>query len=580
MPNVLLRLTLAVSLLTPIVAPAQTAPDALHKFFDRVFEEQLADQPEFATSIGRHEYDDRWSDLSKAGLERRRTHLQQALEKLRKFPKDGLPSQDRLSVRLLEYQLQQELDAFDLETYLLRVTQVFGLHNRVYNTVDRMPAHTTRDYQNIIARLHAVPAYIDQNIALLDEATRRGLVQPKVVVDLVIKQISAQADHDQTTTPLLLAFRRFPSNFPPDQQAKLKAEATDTYQKEFLPSWHKLLDYINGSYARKARAGVGLSSIPGGRQAYAVLVRRYTTTSMTPEEIHKIGEEEVKRIEGEMQSVMRETGFNGPLEEFEKKLQASPEQHFRSKDEMLVYCRNIAKIIEPELPNQFKNIPVLLYGVRAIPPDREAATPTHAQAPSPDNSTPGWFNLNTYEPEKQSRMDKEALVLHEAVPGHIFQVSLAHSLQGLPEFRKFYANSAYLEGWALYAESLGSLLGVYRDPYSRFGELASERFRAVRLVVDTGIHALAWTREQAVDYFHAHAPEESLAEVDRYISWPGQALAYKVGQLKIRELRSQAEQRLGPSFDVRDFHDVVLRNGVLPLDLLQEEAQAYINSAK
>ncbi len=580
MSKVLLRLALTVSLLIPIAAPAQTAPDTLHKFFDRVFEQELADQPEFATSIGRHEYDDRWSDLSKAGLDRRRTHLQQALEELRKFPKDGLSSQDRLSVRLLEHQLQQELDAFDLETYLLRVTQVFGLHNRVYNTVDRMPAHTARDYQNIIARLHAVPAYIDQNIALLDEATRRGLVQPKVVVDLVRDQISAQTAQDPATTPLLLAFRRFPSSFPTDQQAKLKAEATDAYQKEFLPPWHKLLDYINGAYARSARASVGLSSVLGGRQAYAVLVRRYTTTSMTPEEIHKIGEEEVKRIEGEMQSVMRETGFDGTLEEFEKKLQASPEQHFRSKDEMLVYCRNIAKIIEPELPNEFKNIPVLLYGVRAIPPDREAATPTHAQAPSPDNSTPGWFNLNTYEPEKQSRMDKEALVLHEAVPGHIFQVSLAHSLQGLPEFRKFYANSAYLEGWALYAESLGSRLGVYRDPYSRFGELASERFRAVRLVVDTGIHALGWTREQAVDYFHAHAPEESLAEVDRYISWPGQALAYKVGQLKIRELRSQAELRLGPKFDVRDFHDVILRNGVLPLDLLQEETQAYINSAK
>jgi prolyl oligopeptidase len=499
---------------------------------------------------------------------------------LGKFPQDELSSRDRLSVRLLDYQLRQELEAFDLETYLLRVTQVFGLHNKVYTTVDRMPAHTLRDYQNIIARLHAVPAYVDQNIALLDEASRRGLVQPKVVVDLVHDQISAQAAQDQATTPLLLAFRRFPSSFPADQQAKLGTEAIDAYEKEFLPSWHKLLDYINGPYARSARASVGLGSIPGGRQAYTVLVRRYTTTSMTPEEIHKIGEAEVKRIEGEMQAVMRETGFNGTLEEFEKKLQASPDQHFRSKDEMLVYCRNIAKIIEPELPAEFKNIPVLLYGVRAIPPDREAATPTHAQPPSPDNSTPGWFNLNTYQPEKQSRMDKESLVLHEAVPGHIFQISLAHSLKALPEFRKFYTNSAYVEGWALYAESLGPQLGMYRDPYSRFGELASERFRAVRLVVDTGIHALGWTREQAVDYFRAHAPEESLAEVDRYISWPGQALAYKVGQLKIRELRSQAEQRLGPKFDVRDFHDVILRNGVLPLDLLQEEAQAYLNSAK
>jgi uncharacterized protein (DUF885 family) len=580
MRNVLARLVVIVSLLVPVAAFAQTGPEALHKFFDRVFEQQLADQPEFATTIGRHEYDDRWSDLSKPGLERRRAHLQAALDELHKFSTHGLSDQDRLSVRLLDYQLKQELEAFDLDTYLLRMTQVFGLHNRIYTTFDRMPAHNLHDYQNILARLHAVPAYVDQNIALLNDALQRGLVQPKVVVDLVAKQISAQARQNEASTPLLLAFREFPSNVSTEQQAALRQEAAQAYEREFLPSWHKLLDYINNTYAPKERARVGLGSIPGGHDAYAVLVRRYTTTDMTPEQIHQIGEEEVKRIEGEMQAVMRETRFDGTLEEFERKLQASPEQHFRSKEEMLVYCRNIAKIIEPELPHEFKHIPVLLYGVRAIPPDREAATPTHAQAPSPDNSTPGWFNLNTYEPEKQTRTDKEALVLHEAVPGHIFQISLAHSLQGLPEFRKFYSNSAYVEGWALYAESLGSKLGVYGDPYSRFGELSSERFRAVRLVVDTGIHALGWTREQAVDYFRAHAPEESLAEVDRYISWPGQALAYKVGQLKILELRKEAQEKLGPKFDVRDFHDAVLRNGVLPLQLLQEEVQAYIKSAK
>jgi uncharacterized protein (DUF885 family) len=580
MSKVMTRFAVIVCLLLSIAASAQTGPAALHKFFDQVFEQQLADQPEFATSIGRHEYDDRWSDLSKAGLDQRRAHIQAALDELHKFPTDGLSPQDRLSVRLLDYQLKQDLEAFDLETHLLRMTQVFGLHNRVYSTIDRMPAHAPRDYENILARLRAIPTYVDQNIALLNDAIQRGLVQPKVVVDLMTKQISAQAAQDTSTTPLLLAFRKFPSSISGDEQAKLRAEADEAYEKKFVPSWRRLLDYINGTYAPRARAKVGLGSIPGGRDAYAVLVRRYTTTSMTPEQIHKIGENEVKRIEGEMQAVMRETGFKGTLEEFEKKAEASPEQHFHSKEEMLVYCRNIAKIIEPELPNEFKHIPVLLYGVRAIPPDREAATPTHAQAPSPDNSTPGWFNLNTFEPEKQTRMDKEALVLHEAVPGHIFQISLAHSLQDLPEFRKFYTNSAYVEGWALYAESLGSHLGVYKDPYSRFGELSSERFRAVRLVVDTGIHAMGWPREQAADYFHAHAPEESLAEVDRYISWPGQALAYKVGQLKIMELRKETQEALGPKFDIRDFHDLILRNGVLPLDLLQDEVRAYINSTK
>jgi len=279
-----------------------------------------------------------------------------------------------------------------------------------------------------------------------------------------------------------------------------------------------------------------------------------------------------------MLAAARETGFHGTLQEFEKKLDDIPEQHFKSKDDMLIYCRNVAKLIEPELPNQFKHIPLLLYGVRAIPADREQATASNAQSPSPDGSVPGWFNLNTYEPEKQVKYDKEALVLHEAVPGHIFQTSLARSEQGLPEFRRFYGNSAYLEGWALYAESLGGQLGIYKDPYSRFGRLASERFRAVRLVVDTGIHQMGWTREQAIEYFKLHAPTESVAEVDRYISWPGQALSYKMGQLEIVRLRKEAEQKLGTKFDIREFHDVVLRDGVLPLEILEEQGEKYANA--
>ena len=555
--------------------------DALHKFFSQYFEEKLADDPEFATSIGRHDYDDRWTDWSKEGRERRRERMNARLQQLDQFPTTDLSEEDRLSVRLLHYELEQDLAAFDLENYLLRVNQVFGLHNRVYITVDRMmPPHTIRDYENIIARLNAVPAYVDQNISLMNEAIDRHLTQPTLIVDLVSKQIAAQIGQDQGKTPLLLAFHHLPSNIPAEEQARLKADVTAAFEKQFLPAWHKLLDYIQGPYARAARSGVGLSSLPGGRDAYAVLVHRYTTLQTTPEEIHKIGEAEVQRIEAEMESVVRETGFTGTLQEFQQRLQTAPDQHFTSKDEMLIYCRNVAKIIEPELPHEFKHIPLLLYGVRAIPEDREAATPTHAQAPSPDGSTPGWFNLNTYQPEKQFKSDKQALVLHGAVPGHIFQVSLARTLKDLPDFRRFYGNSAYLEGWALYAESLGSNLGMYRDPYSHFGELSSERFRAVRLVVDTGIHSQGWTRDQAVAYFRAHAPEESLAEVDRYIAWPGQALSYKMGQLKIRHLRTQAEQRLGAKFDVRDFHDVVLREGVLPLDLLQQQAEQYINTAK
>ncbi len=283
------------------------------------------------------------------------------------------------------------------------------------------------------------------------------------------------------------------------------------------------------------------------------------------------------RIEAEMLAIARQTGFEGTVSELEVKLANDPRQRFHSKEGMLVYCRNVAKIVEPELPNQFKHVPpFLLYGVRAIPPDRERASASSATPPAPDGSAPGWLYLRTYEPEKQVKYDKEALVLHEAVPGHIFQMSMARSQKDLPEFRKFYLGLAYMEGWALYAESLGSQLGVYTDPYNRFGQLASERFRAARLVVDTGIHALGWTRAQAQEYLHAHAPTQALEEVDRYISWPGQALEYKMGQLKIVELRKKAELRLGPKFSVRDFHDVFLRNGALPLELLLEQVEKYI----
>jgi uncharacterized protein (DUF885 family) len=557
---------------------AQTPHDALQKFFKDYFENRLKDEPEFATFAGHYENADKWNDWSKAGRERRRASAEDTLGGLDKFSLAELPAEDQLSARLLRYQLRAELDSMDLETYLLRVGQMTGAHNRVYQAIDRMPKRSVRDYQNILGRLHGVPAYVDQDIAIMNEAIDRGIVQPQVVVDLVVKQLTAQAAQDQATTPLLEAFRKFPSNFPEDEQKKLREEAVASYEHEFLPAWQKLLEYMKSTYAPKARQAVGLSSLKGGKEYYAILVRRLTTTNQTPEEIHRTGEAEVARLEAEMLATARETGFTGTLDEFEKKLDAMPEQHFQSKDDMLIYCRNIAKIIEPELPNLFKHIPLLLYGVRAIPADREQASASNAQSPAPDGSVPGWFNLNTYQPEKQVKYDKESLVLHEAVPGHIFQTSLARSQQGLPEFRRFYGNSAYLEGWALYAESLGGQLGVYRDSYSRFGRLASERFRAVRLVVDTGIHEMGWTREQAVEYFKAHAPQESLAEVDRYISWPGQALAYKMGQLEILKLRKEAEQKLGAKFDIREFHDVILRDGVLPLELLDEQGQKYINA--
>ena len=565
---------------TQAASPPRSHSDALRAFFAAAYEQQLRDEPEEATANGRHEYDDRWTDWSVAGRAARHARRETELRELARLPLDGVTDQDRLSARLFRYSTEQDLAAEDLETHLLRVGQLYGLHTQIYQTIDRMPARSLADYERLLARLHAVPGYVDQHLVVLEEARARGLTQPVVVVDLVVEQLSKQLQQTPETSALLAAFRGFPTNIPAGDQARLRAAATESYEHEFRPAWEKLKAFIDGPYRARARSGAGIGSLPDGKAAYATLVRRLTTTSLSPEEIHRIGEQEVARIEGEMLAAARETGFEGSLEDFSKQLAATPAQHFRDKDEMLAYCRNLAKIIEPQLPGQFRRIPLLLYGVRAIPPDRERATATNAQAAAPDGSTPGWFNLNTYEPQKQFRFDKDALVLHEAVPGHIFQRGVARSMTDLPEFRKYYGNSAYVEGWALYAESLGRELGVYQDAYSRFGQLSSERFRAVRLVVDTGLHAYGWSREQAIEYFHQHAPEASLAEVDRYIYWPGQALAYKLGQLEILRLRRDAEQRLGAKFDVREFHDAVLKDGVLPLELLHEQVERYIAGVK
>ncbi len=564
---------LSLVLLAPVLAPAQT--DKLHKLFDETFEAQLREAPEMATYVGRNEYNDRWSDWSPAAIERHETRIKNLLADLDHVSLEGVSAQDQLSAKLLRYIAQQDLDDRVIQLYLLRVSPLYGFHNAVYITVDRMPSRTVTDYQNIISRLRGVPVLVDQNIALLNAGLARGIVQPRVVADRVKQQIAVQVGQDANATALLAAFRKFPANISKDEQEKLRADAVAAYDQQFLPAWKKLQAYMTDTYAMKARQTTAASALPNGKELYRLLVERSTTTRMTPEQIHSLGESEVRRIEGEMEAVVRETGFTGTLAEFQHKLAASPEQHFRTKDEMLVWCRNIAKIIEPELPRLFSNMPAFVYGIRAIPEDREQASATNAEFPKPDGSGPGWMNLNTYQPEKQVRYDKESLVLHEAVPGHVMQGAIAQSIAGLPEFRRFYFNSAYGEGWALYAESLGSELGVYRDPYTRFGRLASERFRAVRLVVDTGLHALGWSRDQAVAYFAQHAPEESTAEIDRYIAWPGQALAYKIGELEIQKLRSEAEKALGPKFDIRAFHEAVLRNGALPLEMLETQVRAY-----
>ena len=345
---------------------------SLGDFFKETFEERLRDDPEFATTVGRHDYNDRWTDRSATGRTQRRAHLERRLEQLNGFPAASLSGQDRLTVRLLQYDFRSQIEAFEVETHLVPAGLLEGFHNNVYRTIDRMPARTVHDYENLLARLRAVPAYVDQNMEIQNESIARGMTQPRVVVDLVADQFAAQIRQDGGNTPLLAAFRQFPSNFPQAEQTRLRAAAVEAYDQQFLPAWRKYQDYLKSKYAPKARPSDSVSSMTGGREAYAILVRRFTTTNMTPQAIHKLGEEELARLETEMRTLLKQSGFTGSIVEFEKHIAASPAQHFQTKDEMLAYCRNIAKIIEPELPNLFRKIPILLSGIRPIPPDREA----------------------------------------------------------------------------------------------------------------------------------------------------------------------------------------------------------------
>ncbi|MBI1896957.1 MAG: DUF885 domain-containing protein [Acidobacteria bacterium] len=567
--------------LVTAIAVAQ-APDAesLHKLFAQYYEDLLRESPETATAIGRNEYNDRWTDWSEAGRRRSRQMAQQYLSRLELATATKLPAQDRLSLELLRRQLKNQLEGEKVSDELLSVQQLFGLHNSVYSTFDQMPTRTLRDYENIVARLNAIPAYVDQHIAVQEQAIAEGLVQPKLIAGIVAKQIAAQAAQTSGETAILAPFRKMPASVSPPGQERLRRAASDAYEQKFLPAWRKLHAFFVNAYIPKARTSIAAGALPDGKNIYAMRVRHSTTTTMTPREIHELGLREVARIEDEMQNIVRELHFKGTLEEFEQHLTGKPANHFHNKEEMLIYCRNLAKLIEPEMPRFFRKLPRMPFGIRPIPEDREAASASHYSGPAADGSRAGFFYLKTYQPAQEIKHDKVALVLHETVPGHHLQIALQREIEGLPEFRKLYHVGAYTEGWALYAEQLGLEMGVYPDAYSRFGQLHSERFRAVRLVVDTGMHALGWSRDQAVAYFRKHAPAESLSEIDRYIAWPGQALSYKIGQLKISELRRRSERELGTKFDVREFHDVVLRNGPLPLDILEQQVVSWIAGRK
>ena len=556
-----------------VPAAGQQRDGALHRVFAAYYEAYLRENPEEATSVGRTEHDTRWRDWSRPARDAWREQLEGFLADLDTFSMSDLDAQDRISSTLLRKQIETELEGMPYDAYLLRVNQLFGLHTVVFLTMREMPARTEIDYENMLARLRAIPAYIEQNVSALQEAIEARILQPRLVVDQVIGQLEAQSSPDASESPLLRAFRDFPGGIPESQRQELAAEARRLYREAFQPAWNTLRRFLIEEYLPRARPSLAITSLADGDAIYRFFIRYHTTLPASPREIHEIGLREVERIDGEMDRIAREAGFEAGADAYERHLTTDPRYLFRDKESMLAYHRDLALRIAPGLTQLFHKLPRHPFGIRAIPPDREAASASNYNAPSVDGTRPGWFNLKAYMPQQQSRFDKPALVLHETNPGHHLQIATQLELEGLPEFRRIYRSTAYVEGWALYAETLGEELGVYDDAPSRFGALESERFRARRLVVDTGLHAMGWTRQQAIDFLG------DASEVDRYIAWPGQALAYKMGQLKIMELKAEACRAHGAAFDVRDFHDAILRNGPLPLELLAEQVGEYIARA-
>jgi prolyl oligopeptidase len=446
------------------------------------------------------------------------------------------------------------------------------------------PANTVKDYENEVARLRALPKWVDQTIAAANLAIAQERVQPRLVGEREVDQLNVEMEPDPLKSPLLAAFTRFPASIPATDRDRLRAEAIDAYTQAFLSAWRKLRDYVSATYIPAARDTVGLAQAPGGPEMYAFLVRQMTTTNYTPEQIHEIGLKEVARIQSEMAKIRQQLNFTGTAEEFSDQVLNAPRFRFHSEAEILEHDRDIAKRIDPELPRLFKVLPRITYGVAPVPPDRARTSSEYYEPPALDGSRAGYLYMRTVDPEKQSSCCSESTILHEAVPGHHLQIALSYEIPGLPDFRKISEFTAYTEGWALYAETLGPDLHMYETPYEMYGFLQGQILRAARLVVDTGIHTMGWSRQQAIDYMvsvGADASRDFIAsEVDRYIAWPGQALAYKVGQLKILELRALAQKELGPKFDIREFHDVVLRNGTIPLDILEEQVRDWIAQSK
>jgi uncharacterized protein (DUF885 family) len=564
-------------------ANSQGAAKALHALFDSEWDWSMEQNPTWASRLGDRRWNDRWEDLSLAAIERRQQHRLETLARLKTIDRARLTPADQLNYDLFKKDYETDVEQHQFRLYLMPVHQREGVQSSD-ELADALRFQNVKDYEDWIARLRAFPRLMEQTLALMREGVRGRMMWPKVVLQRVPAQLDKQIVARPEDSPFYKPFREFPDAIPASERARLAASGREAVAANIIPAFKQLKQYFVGEYMPAAFEKVGIWQLPRGAEMYAFEARRYTTTDLTPQQIHEKGLSEVARIRTQMQAIMQQVGFKGTLKEFFKKLRTDKEFYYKEPDELLAAYRAMSKRIDPQLVKVFKTLPRTPYGVVPIP-DKSAPDTTTAyyNQPAADGSRAGLYYVNLYKPETRPKYEMMALSLHESVPGHHLQIALAQEQGDIPNFRRYGGYTAFVEGWGLYAESLGEEMGLYDDPYSKFGQLTYEMWRAVRLVVDTGMHYMKWDRQRAIDFFLDNAAKSELDvvnEIDRYITDPGQALAYKIGELKIKELRTRATRELGTGFDLRDFHDVVLSSGAVPLDVLERNVDVWIKQTQ
>ncbi|MDA9684930.1 DUF885 domain-containing protein [Pseudomonadota bacterium] len=555
---------------------------AFEELMDSEWSKIVVDNPVYASSMGDLRFNTEWSDNSIKRISEDHQHDQSVLDALNAMDIDDLNELNTTNYKLFVKQYENAVESFQYQTYLMPFSHRGGIQLE-HETVNILPLRNTQHYLDWIERLSKLEILIDADIEKAQKGIETGTVPPRFLMQKVFEQIKLQAFVSPENSPFFRAFESIDRSISQEDIIIIQAKAKNVIASTVIPAYLKLHKFFEDSYLPACRTSIGIKDINNGKKYYEYLARKFTTTTLTPQEIHNIGLSEVARIKTEMETIIKKVEWEGTFKGFLDDLRSNPKFYYETSEELFEAYLATSKRIDPELVNIFKVLPSMPYGLKPIPIESAPDTTTaYYQRPAADGSRAGYYYVNLYRPEVRPKYEIEVLSVHEAVPGHHLQIALAMELN-LPNFRKYGGVTAFVEGWGLYSESLGYDLGLYKDPYSQFGQLTYDMWRAIRLVVDTGMHYFDWSRQDAINYFldnSAKTKQDVMNEVDRYINWPGQALAYKIGQLKIQELKDRAKNELGENFDIKDFHHEVLKRGALPLDILEQYIDQWIAQTK